>query len=63
MIDPQAVIEHYGHAGLGDVILAALTAGGKAIDHLTLDDLAPVDEFHTRGRAAATDLARLLQGR
>ena len=60
MIDPQAVIEHYGRAGLGDVILAALKVAGKDIDHLTPDDLAPVDEFHTRGRAATYDLARLL---
>jgi SAM-dependent methyltransferase len=60
MIDPQSVIEHYGYAGLGDAILAALKAAGKDIDHLTPDDLAPVDEFHTRGRAATMDLARLL---
>ncbi|MDO8534347.1 MAG: class I SAM-dependent methyltransferase [Xanthobacteraceae bacterium] len=33
---------------------------GKDIDHLTLDDLAPVDEFHLRGRPATTDLAELL---
>jgi len=60
MIDQRAVIEHYGRAGLGEVILAALKAAGKDIDHLTPDDLAPVDEFHTRGRAATYDMARLL---
>ena len=57
MIDQRAVIEHYGRAGLGDVILAALKAAGKDIDHLTPDDLAPVDEFHHGGRAATAAFA------
>jgi MPBQ/MSBQ methyltransferase len=56
-----AVQGHYGRADLGTRLLAALTAAGKDVDHLTPDDLAPVDEFHTRGRAATRDLARLLQ--
>src|SRR5712691_7757937 len=60
MASGQAVAEHYGRADLGAVILAALRAAGKDIDRLTPDDLAPVDEFHTRGRAATSDLARLL---
>lgn len=51
---------HYGRADLGAVILAALAAAGKDIDHLTPDDLEPVDELHSRGRAATTDLAGLL---
>jgi len=61
MVNAQAVTEHYGRPGLGEVILAALKAAGKDIDNLTPDDLAPVDEFHTRGRAATIDLARLLE--
>src|SRR5262245_45339007 len=60
MTDPHEVAKHYGRPGLADVILAALKAAGKDIDHLTPDDLAPVDEFHTRGRAATIDLARFL---
>ena len=60
MTDPSAVAKHYGRPGLVDVILDALKAAGKDIDHLTPDDLAPVDEFHTRGRAATIDLARFL---
>jgi ubiquinone/menaquinone biosynthesis C-methylase UbiE len=60
MAGTRAVAEHYGRADLGDVILAALKAAGKDIEHLTPDDLEPIDEFHSRGRAATIDLARLL---
>lgn len=56
----STIVEHYGRADLGETILAALTAAGKDVNHLTPDDLAPVDEFHTRGRAATVKLARLL---
>ena len=40
---PQAVAEHYKKRALDDVILAALKAAGKDIEHLTPDDLAPVE--------------------
>jgi SAM-dependent methyltransferase len=51
---------HYMRSDLGDTILAALAKAGKDIDRLTPDDLAPVDEFHSRRRAATAELARLL---
>ena len=54
------VARHYGQAGIAEAILAALAAAGKDIERLTPDDLAPIDEFHTRGRAATVDLAKLL---
>jgi ubiquinone/menaquinone biosynthesis C-methylase UbiE len=57
----QAVAEHYKRRALGDIILAALTAAGKDIEHLTPDDLAPVDEFHSGGRNATMRLAQLAQ--
>jgi len=60
MADTRAIAEHYRRANLGAVILAALDAAGKDIDHLAPDDLAPIDELHSRGREATTDLARLL---
>jgi len=60
-IDAQAVQEHYGQPALLDAILAALERSGKDIAHLAADDLAPVDEFHTRGRPATVELARLLR--
>jgi len=60
MTDSVNVEAHYARPGLGDRILAALAAAGKDLDQLTPDDLAPVDEFHTGGRAATVNLARLL---
>jgi SAM-dependent methyltransferase len=54
------VEDHYTRSDLGDAILAALKEAGKDIDGLTPDDLAPVDEFHSRQRAATVELARLL---
>jgi SAM-dependent methyltransferase len=60
MADIRSVEAHYSRAGLGDAILAVLAAAGKDLDRLSPDDLAPIDEFHTRGRAATRDLARLL---
>src|SRR5262245_5013388 len=55
----QAVANHYKRRALGDIILAALKAAGKDIEHLTPDDLAPVDEFHSGGRNATVRLAQL----
>jgi SAM-dependent methyltransferase len=54
------VQSHYTRSELGETILAALAKAGKDIDRLTPDDLAPVDEFHSRRRAATAELARLL---
>ncbi len=54
----EAVQTHYGRPDVGSVILAALEKAGKALDQLTPEDLAPVDEFHIRGRAATLELAR-----
>ena len=57
---PALVARHYGRDGLLERILAALTEAGTDIDHLTIDELAPVDEFHSRQRVATVELARLL---
>ncbi len=54
----SGVSEHYTIHDLGNQILAALKAAGKDLDALTVDDLAPVDEFHIRGRAATEELAQ-----
>jgi ubiquinone/menaquinone biosynthesis C-methylase UbiE len=51
---------HYTRTDLGDEILAALRAAGKDPDHLTPDDLAPVDEFHGGQRPATVRLAELV---
>jgi SAM-dependent methyltransferase len=55
----QAVADHYKRRASSDIILAALKAAGKDIEHLTPDDLAPVDEFHTGQRNATVRLAQL----
>lgn len=49
---------HYTRSDLGSAILAALEKSGKDLDRLTPEDLAPVDEFHIRGRAATLELAK-----
>lgn len=54
------VARHYGREGLVERILAALTEAGKDIDRLTIDDLAPIDELHSRRRLATEELARML---
>jgi len=51
---------HYTREDLGEAILAALKAAGKDINHLTPDDLAPVDEFHGGQRPATVRLAELV---
>jgi SAM-dependent methyltransferase len=56
----EQVAQHYGKGGLLDRILGALAEAGKDINHLTIDDLAPVDEFHSRRRLATEELAALL---
>jgi ubiquinone/menaquinone biosynthesis C-methylase UbiE len=51
---------HYTSRSLGGAILEALKAAGKELDHLTPDDLAPVDEFHGGQRPATVRLAELV---
>ncbi|MFD0667478.1 class I SAM-dependent methyltransferase [Ramlibacter sp. MAHUQ-53] len=54
----ESIAAHYTRSDLGSVILAALEGAGKDLGRLTPQDLAPVDEFHIRGRAATLELAR-----
>ncbi|UCH54068.1 MAG: SAM-dependent methyltransferase, partial [Pseudomonadota bacterium] len=54
----EAIQTHYTRADLGEVILAALEKAGKDVNRLTPEDLAPIDQFHIRGRAATLELAR-----
>lgn len=55
---------HYtGSGSLMDRIETALRAAGKDLNELQVDDLAPVDEFHSRGRESTLELARLAQGK
>lgn len=55
----QTVKQFWGRDGLGPAILDSLAASGKSLDRLTIDDLAPLDQFHGGGKGATTRLARL----
>ena len=51
--------DYWGRDGLGQAILDALAASGNILDALTIDDLAPMDQFHPGGKEATVRLARL----
>ncbi|MEA2080274.1 MAG: methyltransferase domain-containing protein [Pseudomonadota bacterium] len=51
----NSVTEHYTHGQLLDRILQGVEAIGKTPATVTVDDLAPVDEFHIGGRQASED--------
>ena len=46
----NAVAAHYGRPGLAEAIIDGLRKAGADPEAPTLQDLAPVDEFHTAGR-------------
>jgi len=52
----KSVSEHYTHGALLEAIQASVTKLGKTIDSVTIEDLAPVDEFHIGGRLATDNL-------
>jgi MPBQ/MSBQ methyltransferase len=54
---PEDVEKHYGRGRILDSIVASLRASGKDPARLQPEDLAPVDEFHVRGREATVELA------
>jgi SAM-dependent methyltransferase len=54
------VATHYTQDGLLDHILEALARAGKDIERLTIEDLEPIDEFHSRRRRATEELAQML---
>lgn len=57
----EAVASHYaGSANLADAIADRLRMAGKDLGSLKAADLATVDEFHIRGRAATLELAQSL---
>ena len=54
----EAIKTHYCRPDLAEVILSALEESGADIQRLSLEELAPIDEFHIRGRAATLELAQ-----
>ena len=57
--DARATNGYWGRDGLERRILDALAVAGKNVDALTIDDLAPADQFHGGGKPATERLARL----
>jgi SAM-dependent methyltransferase len=60
MSTDRRVAEHYARVDVSAAIATALKAIGKDEGPLSLDDLAPVDEFHLRGRTATAELTSAL---
>ncbi len=61
MVDESVVSEHYRHGQLLERIEDGLQKMGKSINCATVEDLAPVDEFHIGGRAATEHLMEQLK--
>ena len=55
MADQEEISRHYTHGDLVDTIEAAIGKLGKTTEMITIDELAPVDEFHIGGRQASED--------
>lgn len=56
MIFEETVSNHYTHGGLLYEIQDAIARLGKTTDSITIEDIAPVDEFHIGGREATDHL-------
>mgnify|MGYP005629752683 FL=1 len=55
MSDGGAVAQHYTHGSLLRAIRSGVEKLGKTPETVTIDDLAPIDEFHIGGRRASDD--------
>ena len=49
------ISHHYTHGSLIAAIRSGIGSLGKTINSITVDDLAPIDEFHIGGRQATED--------
>jgi sarcosine/dimethylglycine N-methyltransferase len=61
MATEDQVRRHYGSAGIADRVLAALRDAHGPDAAITVDTLAPLDQFHGRGPVATQELVALLQ--
>jgi len=59
MIDNSTIRNHWNRDGLGEKILRKVAESGKSLASLTIDDLAPFDQFHAGGKDSTIRLARL----
>jgi ubiquinone/menaquinone biosynthesis C-methylase UbiE len=55
MPSQQDVSKHYTHGNLVAAIRSGIESLGKTTNSVTVDDLAPVDEYHIGGRQASKD--------
>jgi ubiquinone/menaquinone biosynthesis C-methylase UbiE len=60
-MDDEEISKHYGISGILDSILKGLEDSGKNLESLIPEDLAPIDEFHTRGKESTIEIANLAQ--
>ena len=51
----------YGTGEIFDRISNGLNLADKDVNYLSVDDLSPVDEFHTRGRESTLEVTELVQ--
>ncbi len=56
-VQADSLANHYAPHDLEAAVLRALVAAGKNPEHLVIEDLAAIDEFHIRGRKATLELA------
>ena len=57
--DLHGIKEHWDRDGLSQAIYNVLISSGKPLDALTIDDLAPLDQFHRGSKGFTSRLARL----
>src|SRR4051812_25167375 len=55
--DESQAAAHYAHDHLFEAIIQALAGAGITAGAITPKELAPVDEFHVRGREVSRELA------
>jgi len=60
MSNNRDISEHYSHGNLLETIQSSIANLDKTVDNLTIEDLAPVDEFHIGGRQATEHLLNQL---
>ena len=60
MVNEKDVAEQYLHGDLLNSIQVSIAKLGKTPDSITIEDLAPVDEFHIGGRMATANLIEQL---
>ncbi|MGE5270313.1 MAG: class I SAM-dependent methyltransferase [Thiohalocapsa sp.] len=61
MATEQQVAGHYGSVGIAERVLAALRQAHGEDAAITIDALAPLDQFHSRGPLATQELVALLK--